>query len=94
MMRCANNVGETLSKNNKPKLIIHETDCHGSGRIYFDGKAEHYSYDDGGYGDVRRTVECLIDLGFINSDDVIIFDEYDNNIYEFVERVMNCNGNT
>ena len=69
----------------KSKLIIHETDCYGSGRIYFEGKAEFYSYDDGGYGDVRRTVECLIDLGFINSDDVIILDKYDNNIYKFVE---------
>ena len=72
----------------KSKLIIHETDCHGSGRIYFDGKAEHYSYDDGRFGDVRTTVENLIELGFINPDDVIIFDDYQNNIYDFVEKVL------
>lgn len=72
----------------KSKLIIHETDCHGSGRIYFDGKVEHYSYDDGGLGDVRRTVEGLIDLGFIDPEDVIIFDDYDNNIYKFVEKSL------
>ena len=70
----------------KSKLIIHETDCHGSGTVYFEGRTECYSYDDGGLGDVRRTVEGLIDLGFINPDDVIIFDDYENNIYEFVEK--------
>lgn len=70
----------------KSKLIIHETDCHGCGTVYFEGRTENYSYDDGGLGDVRRTVEGLIDLGFINPDDVIIFDDYENNIYEFVEK--------
>lgn len=72
----------------KSKLIIHETDSHGCGIIHFEGKIKHYSYDDGELGDVRRTVENLIDLGFINPDDVIIFDDYDNNIYEFVEKSL------
>lgn len=72
----------------KSKLIIHETDCHGCGRIYFEGRIENYSYDDGRFGDVRTTVENLIDLGFINPDDVIIFDDYGNNIYDFVEKVL------
>lgn len=72
----------------KSKLIIHETDCHGCGTIHFEGKTKHYSYDDGGFGDVRRTVENLIDLGFISPDDVIIFDDYDTNIYEFVEKSL------
>ena len=71
----------------KSKLIIHETDCHGSGTIYFEGRTENYSYDDGTYGDVRRTVESLIDFGFIDPDDVIIFDEYEN-IYKFVEKAL------
>ena len=30
----------------KPKLIIHETDCHGSGKFYYNGKWDYYSYDD------------------------------------------------
>lgn len=70
----------------KSKLIIHETNCHGNGRIYFEGTTKEYTYDDGGFGDVRRTVESLIDLGFIDPNDVIIFDDYENNIYEFVEK--------
>jgi hypothetical protein len=72
----------------KSKLIIHETDCHGCGRIYFEGRTESYAYDDGTYGDVRRTVESLIDFGFIDPDDVIIFDDCGNNIYEFVESIL------
>ena len=72
----------------KSKLIIHETDCHGGGTIYFEGRTEHYSYDDGTYGDVRKTVESLIELGFIDPNDVIIFDEYEKNIYKFVEKAL------
>lgn len=57
------------------KLIIHETDCHGSGYVYFNGKTHSYSYDDDAFGDVRATVQELINIGFINPKDVFIFDE-------------------
>lgn len=57
------------------KLIIHETDCHGGGYVYFNGKTHSYSYDDGAFGDVRATVQELINIGFINPKDVFIFDE-------------------
>ena len=40
----------------KPKLIIHETDCHGCGNIYYDGTWDTYTYDDGEWGDIRRAV--------------------------------------
>ena len=76
---------------NKPKLIIHETDCHGCGTVYYNGKEEHYSYDDGSFGDVRTTVDALIDLGFINSEDVIVFDgSEDKSLYYYVEKGMNA----
>ena len=72
----------------KQKLIIHETDCHGCGAVYYNGKCEHYSYDDGTWGDVRATVEKLIDIGFIKYEDVVIFTDEDN-IYEYVEKGLN-----
>lgn len=54
------------------KLIIHETDCHGCGTIYYKGKIDGYAYDDN--ADVKTAVQSLIDIGFINPDDVIIFE--------------------
>lgn len=57
------------------KLIIHETDCHGGGNVYFNGKTHSYFYDDGAFGDVRATVQELINIGFINPKDVFIFNE-------------------
>lgn len=75
---------------NKPKLIIHETDCHGCGAIYYNGKCEGYSYDDGEWGDVRRTVEKLIDIGFINKEDVAVFEDGDDIIYKIVEKGLNA----
>lgn len=54
------------------KLIIHETDCHGSGTIYYKGKIDGYAYDDN--ADVKTAVQSLIDIGFINPDDVVIFE--------------------
>ena len=55
------------------KLIIHETDCHGSGRIYYKGCADYYSYDDE-TGNVAAAVKALINIGFINPDDVLIYE--------------------
>ena len=69
----------------KPKLIIHETDCHGCGFIHCNDITEYYCYDDGSWGDVKATVKKLIDIGFINKDDVVIFDNpYD--VYKLVEK--------
>jgi hypothetical protein len=58
----------------KPKLVIHETDCHGYGKVHYNGRTESYSYD-GYMGDVRVSVEGLIEIGFIDREDVLIFDE-------------------
>ena len=72
----------------KPKLIIHETECHGCGKFYYNGKWDYYSYDDGEWGDVKTAVIKLIDIGFIKYEDVAIFTD-DDNIYELVEKGLN-----
>ena len=70
----------------KPKLIIHETDCHGCGYVHFNGKTYHYSYDDGAWGDVRATVQELINIGFIKPEEVVIFDsDNDLDIYHLLD---------
>lgn len=61
------------------KLIIHETDCHGCGRYHYNGKTKYYAYDDE-TGDIRGAVEALIEIGFINAEDVEIYDD-DRDIY-------------
>lgn len=66
------------------KLIIHETDSHGGGSIHYNGITRDYTYDDGELGDVRRTVENLIEIGFIKKEDVEIFD-CNRDIYPFVK---------
>lgn len=69
------------------KLIIYETDFHGCGKIYFDNKSDTYSYDDGYWGNVRRTIEELIKIGFIDPDDVAIFTEDDDNeLFKIIEK--------
>jgi hypothetical protein len=68
----------------KPKLIIHETDCHGCGNVYYKGKTDRYSYDDGSFGDVRATIDALIDFGFIDPNEVVILE--DDEIYNLVEK--------
>ena len=73
----------------KPKLIIHETDCHGGGYVYYNGKCEDYIYDDGKWGDVKATVEALIEIGFINKEDVAIFTDGEV-IYKMVEKGVNA----
>ena len=72
---------------NKPKLIIHETDCHGCGVVCFNGTVKGYSYDDGEMGDVKTTIIHLIKLGFINPDDVVIYEN--DEIYNIVEKYVN-----
>lgn len=61
-------------------LIIHETDCHGCGTVYYNGTEVRYSYDDE-IGDIRRAVEFLIEIGYVNPEDVLIFDDH-KSIYE------------
>ena len=73
----------------KPKLIIHETNCHGSGNVYYNGKCDSYCYDDSYWGDVRMTVEALVKIGFINAEDVVIFTD-DNELYKMVEKGLNA----
>ena len=61
-------------KTNK-KLIIHETDCHGCGCVYYNGKTDTYAYDDSDIGDIKVAVQYLIRIGFIDKKDVVIFDD-------------------
>ena len=68
----------------KPKLIIHETDCHGCGNIYYNGKFDNYAYDDSQWGDVRMTVEALIKIGFIDPKDVVILGD-NSDIYHLLD---------
>ena len=75
------------------KLVIHETDCHGCGYVYYDGKCDYYSYDDSFYGDVRLTVNALIEIGFIKAEDVVVFTDNEE-LYKIVEKAVNDNGNT
>ena len=57
----------------KHKLIIHETDCHGCGKVYYKGNCDYYSYDDES-GDVAAAVRFLINIGFIKEKDVMMYD--------------------
>lgn len=68
------------------KLIIHETDAHGCGWFYYNGEARRYFYDDGCFGDIKTTIQTLIEIGFINKDEVIIFEGEE--IYKYID--INC----
>lgn len=54
----------------KPKLYIHETDDHGEGYIICENRVQYYSYDD--TADMRVAVEELINIGFIDPDNIVI----------------------
>ena len=54
------------------KLIIHETDCHGCGTVYYNGQATPYAYDLN--ADMRGAVEVLVGLGALKEEDVVIFE--------------------
>ena len=60
--------------NPHPKLIVHETDCHGCGCIVYEGKVYPYTYDDGELGDAKQTIKRLIEIGFINADKVVFIE--------------------
>ena len=65
----------------RKKLIIHETDCHGGGKAYYNGKCTYYSYDE--QGDIKSAVLALIELGFIDASEVAIYE--DNEIYKALD---------
>lgn len=67
-------------------LIIHETDIHGCGTLYYKGTEFRYTYDNE-IGDIRRAVEFLISIGFINPNAVLIYDN-DNSIYEQLNELL------
>lgn len=67
-------------------LIIHETDYHGCGTVYYNGQEVRYSYDDD-IGDIRRAVDFLIRIGFIDPDTVTIYDDQ-TSIYETLDRYL------
>lgn len=67
------------------KLIIHETDIHGSGYVQYNGNGFAY-WSDGDYGNVKGTVEGLIGLGFIKEEDVIFIDG--DEIYEILDEAL------
>lgn len=72
------------------KLYIHETDCHGQGNVIYKGQVHYYCYD-GESGDVKAAVKALIDIGFINPDDVVFIDG--DEIYDYLkEEQEKCNG--
>ncbi len=63
-------IEEYDKENPKPQLIIHETDCHGCGNVIYGDQIRSYTYDDGGMGDAMGAVQGLIDIGFIDPNDV------------------------
>lgn len=67
------------------KLIVHETDVHGNGYVQYNGNGFDYSYDSE-YGNVRGAVWGLIELGFIERDDVLFIDG--DEIYEILDKAL------
>ena len=65
-------------------LIIHETDCHGCGTVYYNGRQDRYTYDD--VGDMRQAVKVLIALGYIDPEDVRFYDN--DSIYEELDSLL------
>lgn len=67
------------------KLIVHETDIHGSGYVQFNGKGFAY-WSDGDCGNARTVIEELIKIGFINEEDILIIEE--DEIYEILDEAL------
>lgn len=60
------------------KLFIHQTDHHGQGYFGIIGEKEtynSYSYEDCYTGDIAKAVNVLINIGFINPDNVLYMEE-------------------
>ena len=65
------------------KLFIHQTDYHGQGYYGIIGEKEtynSYSFEDDDTGDIVRAVNALINIGFINPEDVLYMEEME--VYE------------
>ena len=67
------------------KLIVHETNSHGSGYVQYNGSGFSY-YCDGECGNARVVIEDLIKIGFINEEDVLIIEE--DEIYEILDEAL------
>lgn len=67
------------------KLIVHDTDIHGSGYIQYNGSGFHY-WSEGDCGNARIVIEELIKIGFINEKDVLIIEE--DEIYEILDEAL------
>ena len=77
----------------KHKLIIHETRNSGCGTLYFNGITTSYAYDDGKCGDIGMAVNFLIEIGFINDEDVLLFNDCgkkdsNENIYHYLNKLI------
>lgn len=59
------------------KLFVHETDCHGQGVFGIIGEPEsyrEYSFEDSETGDIRKAIQSLINIGFMNEENVLFID--------------------
>lgn len=67
------------------KLFIHQTDCHGQGYFGIIGEKEtfsSYSFEDCETGDIATAVNALVNIGFINSKDVLFMEEME--VYDYL----------
>ena len=75
---------EIEEKRLNKKLFIHQTDYHGQG--YFGIIGERKTYDSYSYedetGDIARAVNTLINIGFINPEDVLYIEGME--IYDYL----------
>ena len=70
------------------KLFINETDYRGAGTVCCGGKLSWYSYD-ADMGDIRKAVEFLIAIGFVNQENVEIFDDERPLLAEYEKKFLN-----
>lgn len=67
------------------KLFIHQTDYHGQGYFGIIGEKEtfsSYSFEDCETGDIATAVNALVNIGFINSKDVLFMEEME--VYDYL----------
>ena len=72
-------------------LIIHEIDCHGNGNVYYKGCEYYYSHHNE-MGDIRRAVDFLIAIGFIDPETIAIYDDK-TSIYAELDKYLTDNIN-
>lgn len=64
------------------KLYIHETVQYGQGNVIYEDKVYPYSYEEE-RGDLKLATQALIDIGYINPDDVVFIDG--DEIYDYLK---------